>query len=309
MKALVLAGGLSHERDVSLRSGRRVVDALRGVGIECDLRDADADLLDALPAYDAVLVALHGGIGEDGSVREVLELSDVPYVGSTPSACRLAWDKPTAKALARAAGVRTAHAVVLTHATFQELGADALLRRVVGHLGVPLMVKPARGGSALGATAVHDPDDLPAAMVACYGYGESALVEQFLLGTEVAVAVVDTGNGPRALPPVEIRPLSGVYDYAARYTAGSTEYFAPARLPDDVADEVCRAAVAVHYALGLRDLSRVDLLVVDGVPHLLEANSAPGMTETSLVPMAVAAAQLPLGGLLRDLLQRAVDRG
>ncbi len=309
MKALVLAGGLSHERDVSLRSGRRVVDALRSVGVDCDQRDADAGLLDALPAYDAVLVALHGGIGEDGSVREVLELAEVPYVGSTPSACRAAWDKPAAKALARAAGVRTPHAVVLTHATFQELGAEDLLQRVVGHLGLPLMVKPARGGSALGATAVHDAADLPTAMVTCFGYGEAALVEQFVVGTEVAVAVVEDAGGPRALPPVEVRPLSGVYDYAARYTAGSTEYFAPARLGAAQTEAVTGAAVAVHRALGLRDLSRIDLVVAEGVPHLLEANSAPGMTETSLVPMAVAAAGLQLGTVLRDLLQRAVDRG
>ena len=308
MRALVLAGGLSHERDVSLRSGRRVADALRGVGVQADVRDADAGLLLALESYDAVLVALHGGLGEDGSVREVLELVEVPYVGSTPSACRAAWDKPVAKALARQAGVHTPHAVVLPHTTFQEMGADALLRRIVDHLGVPLMVKPSRGGSALGATAVHDTDDLPAAMVACYGYGEAALVEQLVVGTEVAVTVLDRGDGPQALPAVEVRPLSGVYDYTARYTAGQTEYFAPARLDDDVAVAVGEAAVAVHRALGLRDLSRVDLVVADGVPHVLEANSAPGMTETSLLPMAVHAAGLQLGEVLRDLLQRAVDR-
>jgi len=308
VRALVLAGGLSHERDVSLRSGRRVADALRTAGVEADVRDADAGLLDALTGYDAVLVALHGGLGEDGSVREVLELVQVPYVGSTPSACRLAWDKPVAKSIAKQAGVRTPHAVVLPHATFQEMGAGELLQRIVGHLGVPLMVKPSRGGSALGATAVHDPADLPAAMVACYGYGEAALVEQLVVGTEVAVTVLDTGEGPRALPAVEIRPLSGVYDYSARYTAGQTEYFAPARLEDDVAAAVAEAAVAVHGALGLRDLSRIDLVVQDGVPHVLEANSAPGMTETSLLPMAVQAAGLSLGEVLRDLLQRAVDR-
>jgi len=308
MRALVLAGGLSHERDVSLRSGRRVADALRTAGVQADVRDADAGLLGGLDRYDAVLVALHGGLGEDGSVREVLELVQVPYVGSTPSACRMAWDKPVAKSVARQAGVRTPHAVVLPHATFQEMGAGALLRRIVGHLGVPLMVKPSRGGSALGATAVHDPADLPAAMVACYGYGEAALVEQLVVGTEVAVTVLDTGEGPYPLPAVEIRPLSGVYDYAARYTAGQTEYFAPARLEDDVAVAVGKAAVTVHRALGLRDLSRIDLVVKDGIPYVLEANSAPGMTETSLLPMAVQAAGLSLGDVLRDLLQRAVDR-
>ena len=309
MKVLVLAGGLSHERDVSLRSGRRVADALRAADVECDLRDADADLLEVLPGYDGVLIALHGGTGEDGSVREVLELAQVPYVGATPSACRLAWDKPNAKSLARRAGVTTPHSVVLPHAAFQELGAGALLRRIVDHLGTPLMVKPSRGGSALGATAVHDPVDLPAAMVACYGYGEPALVERFVVGTEVAVTVVDTGDGPRALPAVEVRPLSGVYDYAARYTAGQTEYFAPARLTEPVAAAVADAAVRVHTVLGLRDLSRIDLVVdADGVPNLLEANTSPGMTETSLVPMAVHAAGLQVGELLQDLLQRAAAR-
>ncbi len=309
MKALILAGGLSHERDVSLRSGRRVVDALREVGVEATLRDVDAGLLGALAAHDAVLLALHGGAGEDGSVREVLELARVPYVGTTPSGCRLAWDKPIAKAAARRAGVATPHAVVLPHATFRELGAHDLLARIVDHLGLPLMVKPARGGSALGATRVTDAEALPAAMVACYGYGEAALVEQFLTGTEVAVAVVDRGDGPQALPAVEVRPLSGVFDYAARYTAGQTEYFAPARLDGRAVSAVAAAAVAVHEALGLRDLSRVDLVVDDaGVPHFLEANTSPGMTETSLLPMGVQAAGLSVGALLRDLLERATDR-
>jgi D-alanine-D-alanine ligase len=308
-RVLVLAGGLSHERDVSLRSGRRVADALRAAGIDSDVRDADASLLHVLGDYTAVVLALHGGSGEDGSVREVLELARVPYVGSTPGACRLTWDKPNAKAVARRAGVHTPHAVVLPHATFQELGAEALLARIVDHLGTDLMVKPARGGSALGATAVHDGADLPAAMVACYGYGEAALVEQFVAGTEVAVTVVDTGDGPRALPAVEVQPLSGVYDYDARYTAGHTEYFAPARLSADAERAVAETAVAVHTALGLRDLSRVDL-VVDGagVPHLLEANTAPGMTETSLLPMAVHAAGLTVGAVLGDLLRLALAR-
>lgn len=309
MTVLVLAGGLSHERDVSLRSGRRVADALRSAGVEAEVRDADAGLLAALPSYDAVVVALHGGSGEDGSVREVLELSGVPYVGATPGACRLAWDKPNAKRVAQQAGVSTPHAVVLPHATFQEMGAAELLDRIVAHLGLPLMVKPARGGSALGATAVHEAADLPAAMVACYGYGEAALVETFVTGTEVAVSVVDTGGGPVALPAVEIRPLSGVYDYDARYTAGHTTFFAPARLSEQTAIAVGKAAVTVHSALGLRDLSRIDLVVgADDEPELLEANTSPGMTETSLLPMAVQAAGLTVGGLMRDLLEQADTR-
>ena len=308
---LVLAGGLSHERDVSLRSGRRVLDALRTAGVDAEVRDADAGLLAALSdgGWSAVLVALHGGPGEDGALREVLELAEVPYVGSTPDACRMAWDKPTAKALVARAGIATPHAAVLPHATFRELGAGAVIDRLVGHLGLPLVVKPARGGSALGTTAVRTAEELPSAMVTCFSYGEAALVEELVAGTEVAVSVVDTGDGPRALPAVEIRPLSGVYDYAARYTAGQTEFFVPARLPDDAAAEVERVALAAHEALGLRDLSRVDLVVgEDGTVSLLEVNTSPGMTETSLLPMAVEAAGLSFGAVLQALLEQAAAR-
>jgi len=281
MSVLILAGGLSHERDVSLRSGRRCADALRSAGHDVDVLDADSALLTRLSesSYSAALIALHGGAGEDGALRQVLELVALPYVGSTPDACRATWDKPTAKALALATGLATPRFVTLPHATFRELGAAAVLDRIVDHLGLPLMVKPARGGSALGCTAVDKADDLPAAMVQCFSYGEAALVEQLVVGTEVAVTVLDTGRGPRALPAVEVQPLSGVYDYTARYT------------------------------LGLRDLSRVDLIVDgDGVPQLLEANVAPGMTETSLLPMAVECAGLELGTVLGQLLERAAIR-
>ena len=308
---LVLAGGLSHERDVSLKSGRRVLDALRSEGVDADLRDADASLLTALAdtEYDAVLVALHGGAGEDGALREVLDIAGVPHVGASPAACRIAWDKPTAKAIALRAGLATPASVVLPHAAFRELGAGAVLDRLVGHLGLPLMVKPARGGSALGCTQVDKPDELPAAMVSCFSYGEAALVERFVTGTEVAVTVVDTGDGPRALPAVEVVPLSGVYDYTARYTAGHTEYHCPARLSTEAADAVAQAAVTAHTALGLRDLSRVDLVVEDdGTVQLLEVNTAPGMTETSLLPMAVEAAGLSFGTVLRELLEQAATR-
>jgi D-alanine-D-alanine ligase len=309
--ALVLAGGLSHERDVSLRSGRRVADALRTAGVEVEVRDADASLLDHLAAtsYSSVLIALHGGAGEDGALREVLDLAGVRYVGSGPVACRTSWDKPTAKAAFARAGLSTPASVTLPHATFRELGATAVLDRIVERLGLPLMVKPARGGSALGCTAVDKAEDLPAAMVACFSYGEAALVERLAVGTEVAVSVVDTGDGPRALPAVEVRPLSGVYDYAARYTAGATEFTTPARLDDAAAAEVARVAVAAHEVLGLRDLSRSDLIVCpDGSIALLEVNVAPGMTETSLLPMAVEAAGLSFGELLRDLLDLAAGR-
>jgi D-alanine-D-alanine ligase len=172
------------------------------------------------------------------------------------------------------------------------------------------MVKPNSGGSALGTSVVHDRAGLPAAMVGAYAYADVVLVEQFVTGTEVAVSVVDTGQGPLALPPVEISPDGGIYDYAARYTAGRTEFFAPARLEPEIAEVVAESAVTAHRALGLRDLSRTDLIVdASGVPWFLEVNVSPGMTETSLTPQAVLAGGLDLGQLCADLVQAAAGRG
>jgi D-alanine-D-alanine ligase len=311
-QVVVLAGGLSFEREVSLASGRRVAEALAGVGVPARVADVDADLLPALAddPPDAVFLALHGAAGEDGAVRGVLDLLDVPYVGSDADACRLAYDKPTAKAALRAAGLVTPAAAALPHATFRELGATAVLDQIVARLGLPLVVKPAReGGSALGTTIVTEPAALPSALVGCFSYGDTALVERFIDGTEVAVSVVDTGDGPRPLPAVEIVPTSGpLFDYTARYTPGMTDYHVPARVDEPVARAIADAACAAHGALGLRDLSRVDIVLGPGGPEVLEVNVAPGMTETSLLPMAAAAAGLDVGTLCRDLLAQVADR-
>ena len=308
---MVLAGGLSYERDVSLRSGRRVLDALRAVGVHAELHDADVSLLPALQEDppDAVVIALHGATGEDGSLRGVLDLCGVPYVGCDARASRLAWDKPSAKSMLREAGIPTPDWVALPHDRFSELGAVAVLDRIADRLGLPVMVKPAQGGSGLGAAVVREAADLPAAMVGCFAYDSTALVERYVPGLDVAVSIVDLGDGPQALPAVEIVPRDGVYDYAARYTAGLTTWHAPARLSPAVASAVSATALAAHGALGLRDLSRVDLVVdADEQPHVLGVNVSPGMTETSLLPLAVQAAGLDLGGILATLVERAVAR-
>lgn len=308
---LVLCGGLSPERDVSLRSGRRVAEALQEHGLTVTISDLDSGLLDRLadspPA--CVLPMLHGAAGEDGSLADVLNTLGLPFVGSTAGADRLSFDKPVAKAVARRSQIPTPDAVALPHAMFRELGADSLLSSLVDRLGLPLVVKPSKGGSALGAAAVHDPQELPAAMVGAYAYGEVALVERLISGVMVSVAVVEDAGEPRTLPAIEIVPDSGFYDYTARYTAGTTEFFAPARLPDSQAESVAGLALSIHNHLGLRDFSRVDMIIDNDEIWFIKVNVAPGMTETSLVPQAIEADGMELGSFFATLVATAITRG
>jgi D-alanine-D-alanine ligase len=308
----VLAGGLSHEREVSLRSGRRLAAALRGVGLGVREWDTDAALIERLSTErpDAVVVTLHGGEGENGSVQAVLELLGVPFVGTPAAACRRAWDKPTAKAEFARAGLDTPDWVALPHATFRELGARSVLAAMVDRLGLPLMLKPDQGGSALGAQVVTSAEDLPAAMVTCLAYADTVLAERFVTGTEVAVSVVDDGDGPRALPPVEVEAKNGFYDYTARYTPGAALFHCPARLDESVVAALQETAVAAHRLLDLRDVSRMDAVVdADGRVQILEVNVSPGLTETSLLPMSAVAAGTDLGVVFAALVERAVARG
>ncbi|PPK93843.1 D-alanine-D-alanine ligase [Kineococcus xinjiangensis] len=305
-RVAVLAGGISHERDVSRRSGRRVADALREAGCEVVVLDVDAGLIPSLRAEapDVVWPVLHGAVGEDGSIRDVLELLGLPYVGTRPTACRRAWDKPVAAATVEQAGLAVPPGIALPHALFRDLGAPVVLEAALERFGLPLVVKPSRGGSALGMSIVREAGDLARAVVECFAYGETAVLQHFVAGTEVAVSVLDLDGSPRALPAVEIVADGGSYDYTARYTAGAVEFFSPARLDEATADRLARAAERAHEALGLRHLSRIDFIVgEDGTPWFLEANVAPGMTETSLLPQGAVAAGLDL----EDLYRRVVD--
>ena len=303
MTAIVIAGGLSHERDVSLRSGRRVAQALREVGCDVVEADVNADLVQLLrDTPDPVVVPLlHGGLGEDGAFREVLGLLGVPFVGADGAASRLTFDKSVATSVVRAAGLATPRQIALPHDIFRELGAPALMDSIGAQLGYPLMVKPSRSGSALGVTKVNSAAELPSALVAAYAYGPVAVIESYLEGLEIAVTVIDEGEGPVALPAVEILPESGVYDYESRYTAGTTRFLTPAELPDEVLEAASGLAVAAHTALGLRHISRIDMIVVDGVPVFFEGNVAPGMTETSLAPLAMEAAGRGVGEVIAAL--------
>jgi D-alanine-D-alanine ligase len=311
-RVVVLAGGLSPEREVSQRSGRRVAEALRVRGMEVEVRDVDASLLPALTADppSCVVPMLHRATGET-RLRDVLAALGLPFVGSTAAACRGAFDKPVALAQLAAAGIDVPRSVSLPHATFRELGAAAVMSAVVRAVGLPAVVKPTRGGSALGVAVVRDEADLPAAMVGAFAYGDTVMIEEHIPGTEVAVCVLDdgAGEGPRTLPAVEIRPDDDFYSYAARYTAGATEFFVPARLPEPVLQAAAHAALTAHRTLGLRDWSRSDVVVdADGVPWFLEVNVAPGMTETSTYPQAVVASGSDLGTLTTALVERALAR-
>lgn len=304
MTVVVLSGGLSHERDVSLRSGRRVSKALRDKGRDVVEADVNADLVSLLNSLDnpVVFPLLHGGLGEDGALAEVLALLDVPFVGPDAHAARVTFDKSIATTLVAHAGLRTPRQVALPHDIFRELGAAPLMDAIVARLGRPLMVKPAASGSALGCAKVNELSELPTALVAAYAYGPLAVIEEFITGTEVAIGILDVAGEPRALPAVEIRPTSGVYDYAARYTAGATRFVTPAELPDSVAAAASDLALEAHRVLGLGQLSRIDVIITEaGEPVFIEGNVAPGMTETSLVPLAIAAAGLDLGDVMCQL--------
>ncbi len=308
-RVLVLAGGISHERDVSLRSGRRVADSLAEHGITVELRDPDASLLGYLRATrpDVVWPALHGASGEDGALRGLLDFIGIPYVGSRADASRLAWDKPTAKTLVSRVGVRTPTSITLPREAFRELGANSILEEISDEFSGPLVVKPAQGGSAQGVTMVDDRALLPRAMIDAYTYWDVALIEQRITGTEIAIGIIDSGDGPVALPAVEIEPLSGVYSFEARYNAGETRFYVPARVAPETAQRAAEAALAAHRALGLRHLSRIDLIVDGaGTPWFLEANVLPGLTETSILPQALEAAGHDLGWVYSALAEAAI---
>jgi D-alanine-D-alanine ligase len=305
----VVAGGLSFEREVSLRSGARVREALEQVGCDVTQLEADENLVKALRTgdYEAVFVALHGRNGEDGAVPALLELLGIPFTGSGFEASRLAFDKLATKTVLRRAGLHVPDAIPLTKGALQELGVAAVLDQAVEQLGLPLVVKPNRGGSALGMQIIQHADELPGALLRALGYDDTVFLERYVHGTELAIAVVDGMETP--LPAVEIRPRAGWYDFSARYSHGATEFTVPARVDPEVAAACVAAARTAHRALGCRDLSRVDaILDADGVGWILEVNASPGLTETSLVPLAVEAAGMQLADLAVHVANRALAR-
>jgi D-alanine-D-alanine ligase len=310
MRVAVLAGGRSPEREVSLRSGRRIQLALQSGGHDAAVVDpAEEPLVETLAerAPDICYLSLHGKEGEDGAVQRLLELLGIPYTGTGPFDCEVAFDKVLAKEALTRAGVLTPAWAVVEDRALRDLGAGSSLAAVVERVGLPCVVKPSRSGSAMGVGFVERSSDLSAAVMAALSFSGAAIVEAKVEGSELAVGLVGTPWEP--LPLVEIVPKDGVYDYAARYTAGATEYFAPARVSQEVAAACTADAIRTAEALRLRDITRVDVIVDgDGRPWVLEVNVAPGMTETSLVPMAVQAAGRSVLDLCDSVIQSAMAR-
>lgn len=310
-RVAVIAGGLSNEREVSMRSGRRALYALSEAGVDASLYDADESLLDRLASdrIDAAYIAVHGASGEDGSLQTALELAGVPYVGSPAASCHLAWDKVVAKVLMSRAGLATPPWVAISARSFRELSPTQLVRSVTDRLGLPVVVKPATSGSTLGMSLVEAASDLPAALVRCFTFGDVALIERYVVGQTIETVVVED-EVPTALPPAAFQnPDVSPFSFEARYSADLITVALPAPLPADALAAAARAAELTHRVLGLRDLSRTDAIVDDeGTPWFLEAAISPGLTETSVLPLAAAEVGRPLGHLLADLLSKAHRR-
>jgi D-alanine-D-alanine ligase len=283
----VLKGGPSAEREVSLRSGAAAAEALREAGYEVtEVIVEDAGFI-LPPETDLAFLALHGTFGEDGQVQEILEARGIPYTGANAQASRIAFDKEKTKEKFRAHGVPTPEGQLVSR-----------LEQVT--LPLPLFVKPNAQGSSVGTHPATTREELAAALADALKFDSSALVERFIRGRELTVGVL----GDEALPIVEIHPLDGFYDYANKYTKGRTEYFCPARLPDEITRIIQKHALAAHRSLGQPVYSRVDfLLEKDGNPYCLEVNTIPGMTATSLLPKAAAAMGISFPQLCRRIIE------
>jgi D-alanine-D-alanine ligase len=295
-KVAILMGGRSGEREISLRSGKAVLDALRRQGVNAHPFDPAEQPMEALKQqnFKRVHIALHGGYGEDGTVQGALELMGLPYTGSGVMASALAMDKWRTKLLWEAAGISTPQ--------YALLNAQSDFDAVAGELGLPLIVKPSREGSTLGLTKVATVEDLPAAYELAMKHDITVLAERFIEGMELTVAIL----GESALPLVRIETAGGLYDYEAKYVSGDTRYFCPSGLPAPLEQTIQVQALHAHKILGCEGWGRVDVMLdKSGKPYFLETNTSPGMTDHSLVPMAAKAAGISFDDLVLRILELA----
>jgi len=295
-RVAVLKGGRSLERQVSLKSGARVEDALERLGNEVVPIDVGGGLVESLTAAnpDVAFVALHGRDGEDGTVQELLEVMGIPYTGSGVSACIRAADKVLAKHAMRDGGIPTPDFYAFNETAFKELGAG----------------QPAGQGSALGIKFARTPADVPAALVAAFSYDRKVLLERHVPGRDLAVSIIDELEGPRALPIVEAVPQhEDFYDFESRYEIGRTRFECPAQVEESVAVPASEIALEAYRLLGCSGFGRVDLMLESGTDELyvLEVNPIPGLTETSLLPQAADAAGIGFDELIERIVGAAIS--
>jgi D-alanine-D-alanine ligase len=304
-RVAVLKGGRSLERQVSLRSGARVQDALERLGHEVAAIDAGLDLVRQLRGAnaDVAFIAMHGRDGEDGTAQELLEILDIPYTGSGVLACVRSMDKVLAKHLMVEAGIPTPEFFAFSETAFRDLGAADLLPAMEERLDFPIVVKPASGGSALGIRFAGSADDVPGALVSAFSYDSKVLLERHVAGRDLAVSVLDD----EPLPVVEAIPRDDdFYDFESRYEIGRTDFVCPADLPGDAAGRAQELALRTYRLLGLEGFGRVDLMLDEtGELWVLEANPIPGLTETSLLPQAAEAAGIGFDELVGRILELA----
>jgi D-alanine-D-alanine ligase len=312
VKVAVLKGGSSLERQVSLRSGGRVEDALERLGHEAVPIDVGTDLIARLRdgAPDIAFVALHGRNGEDGTVQELLEILGIPYTGSGVLGCIRCMDKVLAKHLLGEAGVPTPEFFAFSELAFRELGAAEALPQIEERLEFPIVVKPAAQGSALGIKFARTADDVPSALVNAFSYDDKVLLERHIDGRELAVSMIEQDGQPLPLPIVEAIPHDeDFFDFESRYEIGRTEYQCPPDLSAEDADAVAQVAKATWRVLGCRGFARADIMLpAEGGPQVLEVNSIPGLTETSLLPMACEAADIGFDQFVERALDLALAR-
>jgi D-alanine-D-alanine ligase len=305
MKVAVLKGGRSLERGVSLRSAARVEDALEALGHEVLAIDVGPDLVRRLKEErpDVAFVAMHGVGGEDGTAQELLEILGIPFTGPGVAACARCMDKALSKDALREAGVPTPDWFAFNQTAFRELGAADALDRLEQGLGFPLVIKPSRGGSSLGVKFAAGSAQVPQALISAFSYDDRVLLERFVEGRELAVSVL----GDEALPVVEAIPAEGEdYDFEARYEIGRTRFVCPAELSEDERGAVVDAALAAYRALGCSGFARVDVILGEDGPQVLEANAIPGLTDTSLLPQAAEAAGIGFEALVERILDLAM---
>jgi D-alanine-D-alanine ligase len=305
VKVAVIKGGRSLERAVSLRSGARAEDALTALGHDVVPIDAASDLVPALKgaAPDVAFVALHGPGGEDGTVQELLEILSIPHTGPGVAACQRSIDKVATKHILREQGIPTPDWVAFSATAFRELGAADALEEIEARLGFPLVIKPAAQGSSLGVHFAAAADEVPEALVAALSYDDRVLLERYVDGRELAVSLI----GGEPLPIVEAVPREeDRFNYAARYEIGRTAYTCPAELDAAGEDAVRVAAAAAWEALGCSGFARVDVMLEPAGPQVLELNAIPGLTDTSLLPMACEAAGIDFETFVARALELAL---